>query len=158
MKSSPSLLLILLMMFVVTSLSAQGLTDTIYIKKRSFYQQGHQLNRSELMSIMRSNQDAYVFMKKAKASSTAASAVFIAGAGVVLGGLLVKEVNTKLIICGAGLGIELIAVLISTGYKPNVKKAVSIYNDEIRKKYAPISLKVGAGLTPEGAGIIIHFK
>ncbi len=157
MKSFKTFLLLLLLMPLATSLMAQNLSDTIYLKKRNFYQQGHQLNRSELMSIMRTNQDAYVYMKKARASSTAANVVFITGASVVLGGLLVKDVNTKLIICGAGLGIELIAVLISTGYKPNVKKAVSIYNEEIRKKSAPVSLNIGAGITPDGAGILIHF-
>ena len=80
----------------------------------------------------------------------------VIGATTVLGGVLVKDMATKLILCGSGLGIELIGVLISTGYRPNMRMAVKTYNKGLKDtKQTTASVRIG--LTNYGMGITVGF-
>lgn len=140
-----------------TKPTTPSLSDTISIvKNRLFYQHGIRLSHRELKLVLRSNPEAYSHYKTANGYSTAANVFMVIGATTVLGGVLVKDMATKLILCGSGLGIELIGVLISTGYRPNMRMAVKTYNKGLKDtKQTTASVRIG--LTNYGMGITVGF-
>ena len=137
--------------------TSPSLSDTISIvKNKLFYQHGIRLSHRELKLILHSNPEAYSYCKTANGYSTAGDVFMVIGATIVLGGVLVSNLPTKIIICGSGLGIELLGLLISTGYRPNMRMAVKTYNKGLKDaKQTMASVRVG--LTNYGMGITIGF-
>lgn len=137
---------------------AQQLSDTISIvKNKRFYQHGAQISHSELKLLMREYNESAAFMKKAQAYSTTSTVLYIVGATTVLGGLVIPDIGTKLIVAGTGLGIEVVALIISTGYKPNVKKAIGIYNAKKKAGEKPVTVNLGWGFSNYGIGVFLRF-
>jgi hypothetical protein len=148
------LILLLSYNFVV----AQGLSDTITVyKNRKFYQNLHQLNLSELSTITKNNENAYLYIQKAKGYSGASTAVVITGAAIALGGIMANNLSVKLVAGGIGIGIELVGLLISTGVRPNIAKGVKIFNEDLKNKYGPVSYHFKTGFTENGFALIFTF-
>jgi len=149
-------------------ISAPSSSDTITIvKNRKFYQNGHQLSRSELSMLLKNNPEAYSYMKAARGYSAGGAVVSLFGALTMLTGsaiILANTLNTNesnstttgLIVEGAGVVVLAIGLAVSSGYKSNMKKAVVIYNKGLKNAKQPTA-SIKAGFTNTGLGIIINF-
>lgn len=142
----------------VASKTTPSSADTIYQgKKRRYYHNGQILSGKELNTLLKTNPQAYAFKKTADGYQAGGTVLMCIGAATVAGcAFTTKNLNTTLIVGGIGLGIEIIGLLVSTGYNPNLKRAISIYNQGVKDKVQP-AVSLNAGFTRNGLGITLNF-
>lgn len=142
----------------VASETTPSSSDTIYQgKKRKYYQNGYLLSGNELNTLLKTNPQAYAFKKTADGYYAGGTVLMCIGAATVAGcAFTTKNLNTTLIVGGIGLGIEIIGLLVSTGYYPNLKRAISTFNQGVKDKEQP-TVSLNAGFTRNGLGITLDF-
>ena len=152
----------------VASKTTPSTADTIYQgKKRNYYQNGHQLSRSELSMLLKNNPEAYSYMKAAKGYTAGGTVLTVIGSLTMLTGaamILVNTMNknksnsttTGLIVEAGGVVLVTIGLVVASGYKTKMKKAVQIYNKGVKEKNQP-TVSINAGFTRDGLGITLNF-
>lgn len=139
---------------------AQELADTVEVQRSFspvFRQDGRKLKPRDLLELTKSNPKAYEEMRIAKSNYDASQVFgFIGGflvgwpLGTALGG---GEPNWTL--AAVGGGVILISLPFSSGFAKHAMKAMSIYNDDLRKSARnPVRMKMGLSVT----GIKLEMK
>jgi hypothetical protein len=152
------ILFLFLMVFSAISLSAQDHRDTLEVRKNLFLHQGKTLKPKELINITRSNPEAYKEMRKAKSNYDVAVLTSSVG-GFLVGwplGTAIGGGDPNWAIAGAGAGLIVLSLPLSSAYFKRAKNAVKIYNEDInRTGKKDVDLKWG--INSNGIGIKLIF-
>lgn len=150
----------ILLMTAVT-IFGQSTSDTIEIRYGFgpvFVQNNRKLTPKELMGITYSNPEAYNEMIIAKRNADASS-VFGGIGGFMVGwpiGAAIGGGEPNWAMAAIGGGLILISIPFSTGYSKRAKRAVKIYNNDI-KQTSTRKFDFDMGFTCDGIGFRITF-
>jgi hypothetical protein len=158
------LILINLFLFCFTFLSfSQTQNDSIRMKKvlggYLFYQNDKRLNVSQLIEIMKPNEQAYQKMKSAQSTYVFATFISCAG-GFMVGwpmGTAMAGREPEWIMAGIGAGLLAIAVPISLKFNSQVKSAVREFNGGHRTGSVFYNTELKLALTGNGMGLVLRF-
>jgi hypothetical protein len=115
----------------------QNLSDSIQIKKKFgtvFIQNKKKMTSKQLLEVTKRNLEAYNEMKIAKSNSTISSVFgFIGGmmVGFSLGTAIAGE-KPNWAVAGIGVGFITVSIPFSISYNKHAKRAIRIYNKELR--------------------------
>lgn len=134
--------------------------ERITVDGNKYYQHDMQLSYNQLLSVISSNAQARPLAKSAKSNMGLANVFGFAGGflvgwplGTAMGG---GEPNWGL--AGAGAGLILVAIPITSSANKKMKKAVEIYNEDLE---APEEEKLITSLkftgTRHGVGLVLRF-
>ena len=138
-------------------------SDTIRIVKKSsgyhFYRKRKELKINQLQTLLKTNDQAYKYIKSAKSSGTIATTFAYAG-GFLIGwplGTLMGGGKPNWALAGVGAGLAGISIPFSQSAMKKAKKAVREYNSTITSN-APISFKeFKVGVSANSVGLIVKF-
>ncbi|MGV3560525.1 hypothetical protein [Larkinella arboricola] len=154
----------------VAAVQAQGVdstsstrSDTIRIVKNSsgyhFYRKRKELKINQLQTLLKTNDQAYKYIKSAKSSGTLATTFAYAG-GFLIGwplGTLMGGGKPNWALAGVGAGLASISIPFSQSATKKAKKAVREYNSAINAN-SPISFKeFKVGVSANSVGLVFKF-
>jgi hypothetical protein len=143
------------------NLVGQVPSDSIQIKKRLgpvFQQNGINLTPKQLMSITKSNPEAYAEMKMAN-SNYVASLFFQIPGGFLIGypiGTAIGGGEPNWTMAAIGAGLVIVAIPLVSGYNRHATKSVRIYNTALKPSSMP-ALSMSFGPTANGIGFRVKF-
>ena len=150
-------------LIILVSLSLTGYSQKINIKKSflgiKYTQNDKPLNMTELVSAMKSNQEAYDLAKKAKSNYGVAQILGGVG-GFLIGyplGTAMGGGKPNWPVAGAGAAIVLVAVPISIGANKKMKKAIHLYNSGLTESSYNFRPRYNFIANAKGFGIAISF-
>lgn len=114
---------------------AQTNADTIVVKKSfwngaSFYLHDQKLKPDETRALLKTFPASQQELRIAERSAMTTVLLICGGAGVWLGGVLIKNVNVQM----AGAGITVLSLPFSIRGNHYLKKSIGAYNDQLRIK------------------------
>lgn len=128
------------------------------VEKKRVFLEGTELSYKQVSSILMQYQESMPSMKKAK-TNREVGMVFSFVGGLAIGYGLVDGIfgNTRgWIIAGAGVGVALISIPFSIGYKNNLLKSINTYNEGLQAgELQKISMQLG--VVDSGIGLRICF-
>jgi hypothetical protein len=142
------------------NLFGQNPSDSIQIKKRLspvFQQNGKTLTPTQLMSITKSNPDAYAEMKIAN-KNYVASLFFQIPGGFLIGypiGTAIGGGDPNWTMAAIGAGLVIVAIPLISGYNKHATNGVNIYNKGL--KVSPIHSSLSLGFSANGIGLRVKF-
>ncbi len=154
--------LILIIVLISLSGTAQSLTDTISIESSRYYQNGNMLNVKQLAQVVKSNQQAYDKVQSAQGNNTLANILSIPG-GFLIGwplGTAIAGGEPNWLLAGVGAGLIAIAIPVSITAKNQAAEGVRLYNNSLgnqtffEKQQKP---SINLGITHNGVGVIMRF-
>lgn len=128
-------LILLLVLTTCTLCKAQEIEMEKAFGGWKYSQEGRQLSMNELVNTMKSNQEAYDLIKKAKSNTTLAS-VFGGLGGALVGwplGTALGGGDPNWVLAGVGAGLIVIGIPISVGANKKAKEAVGLYNASLNE-------------------------
>ena len=156
-----SILLFSLLTFLTVSVFAQ--TDSITATKvfggYKFEHQGQLVKPKAMLQIMAENQEALVYMKKAKSSYDISMVIGFSG-GFLIGwpiGTAIGGGDPNWILAGVGAGLLVALIPISNAANANALKAVEIYNSSQKSAYFHQGINLDFGITDNGIGMKLTF-
>lgn len=159
---------VLLIIVTATAVQAQVLdntlptrSDTIRIEKKSggerFFQNSKELKLQQLQKLLKTNEQAYKYLKSAKSSNTIATLFGYAGGfmmgwtlGTILGG---EKPNFALL--GVSIGLAGVSIPFSQNAKEKTQKAVSEYNSTITSNSSSSFKEVNVSITTNKVGLVL---
>ncbi len=152
------MILLGLLLTTIVAASAQNTSDSIEVRKKSFFQNGKLLSPNQLLDITRPVPAAYAEMKAAKSNYNVATVLGFTG-GFLIGwpiGTAIAGGDPEWVMAGIGAGLVGISIPLLSAYNKRSQKAVDIYNSTLKQTgYNRIDLKLG--LTCNGLGIRMTF-
>lgn len=159
-------LLFLLLFFVLSfkchaQLNLGIASDTIITKTdifgSTYLLNGKQLTLPVMEWFMQDYPASYDAIQPAKISDQLSVAVYSGGSVFLLGGLLVdnrdrKLRNNLLLMGGITISGGILLQYVSTRFQ---KRAIRLYNMEVKKRYQASNVYIDFGLTPNGVGVQI---
>jgi len=156
-------LIILSSLLVLFTLSASAQNDSIIASKAfggyKFEQDGKMLNPKAMLKIMEEDQEALIYMKKAKTNSDLSMVIGFTG-GFLIGwpiGTAIGGGDPNWVLAGVGAGLLVLAIPVSKAYNTNALKAVELYNTSQRSAYFQNGIDLNLGLTENGVGLKLTF-
>jgi hypothetical protein len=160
MIKKTSVLLILMVLFL--SLSAQNHTDSIKIVKvpgagTRYIQSGRVLKLYEMEFVMNKNPQAINYLKSAKSLDVFTGIVAGCGAGIISYSLSFGISTGEFSLPGitVGCGLMIIAIPISLATKNKLKMAVDTYNERLKPLTDIEKTDIRFGFTPNGIGLTL---
>jgi hypothetical protein len=153
--------ILLAMISFTINLAGQVPSDSIQIKKRLgpvFQQNGINLTPKQLMSITKSNPEAYAEMKIANSNYIASLFLQIPG-GFLIGypiGTAIGGGDPNWTMTAIGAGLVIVAIPLVSGYNKHATNSVRIYNKGIKASSIPV-LSMSFGPTANGIGFRVKF-
>jgi len=150
-----------ILLTVFLSLYGQSQSDSISVKNRLgpvFQQNGKTLTPNKLLTITKSNQEAYSEMKIAN-NNYLTSMVFQFPGGFLIGypiGTALAGGDPNWTLAAIGAGLVLVSIPFISAYNKHAKNAVSIYNKGLRYS-STVRPDFKLGITYNGIGIRIGF-
>jgi len=154
---------IFILFITCLTLSALGQirTDTItMVNSRggvSYMQSGHMLSLKEISSVVKSDREAYRYLKSAKTLNGFSNAFSYTG-GVLIGYPIGYGISTgyfNLNLMAMGCGFVLMAIPVSIAAKHKLKLSIDTYNKK-RVGYGSVSeVDLQFGITQNGVGLIL---
>jgi len=150
-------------LIILVSLSLTGYSQKITIKKSfwgtKYIQNEKPLSLSELVSTMKSNQEAYNLAKTAR--SNYITSLIISGAGGFLIGFplgdAIRGDKPNWPIAGAGAALVLVSIPISISSNKKMKKAINLYNSGLSESSYNFRPRYNFIANAKGFGISISF-
>jgi hypothetical protein len=142
------------------ALFGQNSSDSIQVKKRLgpvFQQNGMTLTPNQLMTITKSNPDAYAEMKIAN-KNYIASLFFQIPGGFLIGypiGTAIGGGDANWTMAAIGAGLVVIAIPLISGYNKHASNGVRIYNKGL--KVSTIHSSLSLGFSANGIGLRFKF-
>lgn len=140
---------------------AQSSSDSIYVAKNfwgyKYYQQDERVNYNTLPTIMVDNQEAYMYVSKAKTNYLISSIISGTG-GFLLGlqlGVAIVGGDPNWVVAGVGGGLILVSIPIFSKSHKQSLKAIEIYNAGLMARSQRINLNFAS--TQNGIGFVLGF-
>lgn len=146
--------------FVINFLNciSQQPSDSLVLKKRTICDMnGRWYSDSTVLNMMRNFPEAYSYMEKAVLNYKTGQ-TFVYGGTLFLIPVFVSRNNSqKLLFAGIALTVDIIGLIIASGYKKNAEKAVKAYNKGIHLKKLDNTYSFNLRTSMDGIGVIIRF-
>ena len=137
--------------------------DTIEIQKTGlsykYIYKGEVLQWSQLNNLMRDNAESYTLYRSAKSTSDFLSVLGYVG-GLFVGsgiGTSIRNPEVGLKLIGIGSGVLLVSLPIISSADKKLKKAVNIYNSDMKSNASVPQYKMQLASTKNGLGLVIMF-
>ena len=151
----------LTLMCIIINASGQSPSDSIQVKKRLgpvFQQNGRTLTPNQLLTVTKSNPDAFAEMKVAN-NNYVASLFFQIPGGFLIGypiGTSLGGGDPNWTMAAIGAGLVIFAIPLISAYNKHATNAVNIYNKGLRSSLTPTS-SLNLRVTSNGVGLRISF-
>jgi hypothetical protein len=145
---------------LIVNLFGQNASDSIQIKKRLgpvFQQNGKTLTINQLMSITKSNPDAYAEMKIANKNYVASLFLQYPG-GFLIGypvGTAIGGGDPNWAMAAIGASLIVVAIPLISAYSKHATNSVNIYNKGL--KVSPERPSLSLGFSANGIGLRVKF-
>lgn len=154
---------ILLVFCTIPGAFPQVFEDTIAIERvfggYKYYQYGNQLSMSEVVNIIEDNYDAHVQLKAARVNYRLSNMF-----GVVGGLMIIYPPASTLaggeplwLLAGIGAGLVIAAIPVSKLASRQAKKAITMYNRQLKEPDLKPEAIIHLGKTKNGLGIVLLF-
>lgn len=141
---------------------AQFANDQISFGQGNFFLNGTYISFKDARNYMSVNEEASLYMKKARANRTWSNVLsypgyFVLGWGIggLLGGVPFSDTAAYL---GVGAGLIAGSVLCDLGFNKNANLAVTIWNTSMPRGHRPTDVQLHAGFTSTGIGLKLAFN
>lgn len=156
-------LIILFSLLVFSTLSTWAQNDSIIATKTfggyKFEHNGKIVNPKAMLTIMDQNQEALIYMKKAKTNSDLSLVLSFSG-GFFIGwpvGTAIAGGDPTWFLAGIGAGLLLVGIPVARAANTNALKAVEIYNSSMQSTYFRNGMILHLGLVDHGVGLSLTF-
>jgi hypothetical protein len=153
-----SLFIVLILLSITYQAQSQTCNDTISIVENHYEINGKPYKPNQLLTVLKSNPNAYNEMKKANANSAGAF-IFAYTGGFMIGyplGQALAGAKPNWALAGIGAGLVLIAIPFSTTSRTHAANAISIYNSGLKASRSSV-IKISFCLTYDGVGLVYRF-
>ncbi|UKM65535.1 hypothetical protein GSB9_02105 [Flavobacteriaceae bacterium GSB9] len=145
---------------IATFCNAQNIEMEKVFGGYKYTQNGRLMKMKDLVKTMKSNEQAFDFIKKAQTNYTIAS-IFGGAGGFLVGwplGTAISGGDANWALAGVGAGLIAIAIPFSSGANKNAKQAVELYNTSLKStsfyEFKPEFNVIANG---NGIGLSMHF-
>jgi hypothetical protein len=156
-------LIILISLLAFSAVSTFAQNDSIIAKKAfggyKFEHNGQIVSPKAMLKIMEQNEEALIYMKKAKTNSDISMVLGFSG-GFLIGwpiGTAIGGGDPNWLLAGIGAGILIIGIPVAKAATTNALKAVEIYNSSQQSSYFHNGVKLYLGLADHGLGLKLYF-
>jgi amino acid permease len=163
-------ILILILPFTCFSQTEPDSVLTIYPGGNVRMNAGNSLKNVELIAMMKNCPKALSYMRIAKAKQEAETALIILGTATLLPALYIgidMQLNNEYdnpskttlfyTLAGVGIGLDIIGLIIGSGYKKTKRKAVESFNNCLKNNQPVTSIRFKVGTSPNGVGLALLF-
>lgn len=137
--------------------------DSILMNKTfggyQFYQGNTRLTMSQLVNIMKPNEQAWQLAKKAQSTNTLGTIIGFAG-GALVGwpvGTALAGGDPEWVLAGIGAGLVVVAIPLSRKVNKQIKQAVDVYNTPFRESSFWDKRELKFSVTGNGVGFVLNF-